>query len=280
MSERKSAFALLKRTGDREALTVFAALLDAPEFRAEIIPLLGRSDDPDTATALLQRYEKLSLADRTAALAALTSRTPLALTLVKSMAAGTFDKKQLTALHIRQMRNLGSEELSTLLEKTWGKFNPTSEGSKATVAKFKKLYSEAPLWAYDAGKGREVFTKVCSTCHAYGGGDPRIGPDLGGTWRNGIDYFLENISDPNAVIGEDFQLTIITKKDSNVLAGAVEKESATTVGLRTLTESVSVAKADIKSREKLQQSLMPPGLLESLSEREALELLKFLATKP
>ena len=31
---------------------------------------------------------------------------------------------------------------------------------------------------------------------------------------------------------------------------------------------------------KLEQSLMPPGLLESLPEREMIELLKFLTTKP
>ena len=35
MAERKSAFALLKRTGDPEALPVFAALLDQPAFRSD-----------------------------------------------------------------------------------------------------------------------------------------------------------------------------------------------------------------------------------------------------
>jgi len=86
--------------------------------------------------------------------------------------------------------------------------------------------------------------------------------------------------DPNAVIGEDFQLMIVTKNDGSVVAGTVEKESETSLVLRTLAESVTVSKTEIKTREKLQQSLMPPGLLEALPEREALELLKFLTTKP
>ena len=64
------------------------------------------------------------------------------------------------------------------------------------------------------------------------------------------------------------------------MAGAVEKETDTALVLRTITESVSVPKGEIKAREKLPQSLMPPGLLESLSEREAIELLKFLSNKP
>jgi putative membrane-bound dehydrogenase-like protein len=278
MDVRKRAFALLKRTGDAESLPVFASLLDTPEFRAQVIPLLGRSDDPNTATALLQRFDKLPPADKAAALAALTSRKPLALTLVKAMAAGTFDKKNITALHLRQMRNLGSDELNALLEKTWGKFNPTNESAQATIRKYKKLFSEAPLWAYDAGKGKEVFAKVCATCHAHGGGEAKIGPDLGGTWRNGIDYFLESIADPNAVIGEAFQLTIINRKDGNVVAGAVEKETPEAVTMRTLTESVTIPAAEIAKREQLPQSFMPPGLLEALTEREAIELLKFLTT--
>ena len=279
LAERKSAFALLKRNGDRDALPVFVALLDSPDFRSEVIPLLGRSEDPATATALLQRFDKLPPAERSAALIALASRTPLALTLVEAMAAGTFDKKQITALHLRQMRNLGSDKLNAKLEKTWGHFNPTNESAKATVAKYKKLFNGAPLWAYDAGKGKEVFAKVCATCHAHGGGDPKIGPDLGGTWRNGVDYFLESIADPNAVIGEAFQLTIVTKKDGSVIAGAVESETAAAVKLRTLTESVTIPAAAVVTREKLPQSLMPPGLLEALSEREAIELLKFLTVE-
>ena len=278
MDIRKRAFVLLKRTGDAESLPVFATLLDTKEFRSQVIPLLGRSNDPAVAAALIERFGKFSAADKAAALAALTSRAPLALALVKAMADGRFDKKQLTALHLRQMNNLGSAELTAALEKTWGKFNPTNESAKATIARYKKLYSEAPLWAYDAGKGREVFNKVCAACHAHGGGEAKIGPDLGGTWRNGVDYFLENIADPNAVIGDAFQLTLVTQKDGSVVAGAVEKETAEAVTLRTLTEAVTVQTADIARRDKLPQSLMPPGLLEALPEREVIELLKFLTT--
>ena len=228
----------------------------------------------------MQRFPKFSAEDRNAALAALTSRKSLALTLAKAMEQETFDKKNLTSLHLRQMRNLGSDELNALLEKSWGKFNPTAEGAPATIAKFKKLFSEAPLWAYDAGKGREVFVKTCSACHAYSDGTVKIGPDLGGTWRNGVDYFIENIADPNAVIGEQFQLNLVTKNDGNVVAGAIEKESDASITLRTITETVTISKSEIKKRETLAQSLMPPGLLDAMPEREALELLKFLTSKP
>ena len=84
-----------------------------------------------------------------------------------------------------------------------------------------------------------------------------------------LDYFLENIVDPNAVVGEQFQLTVVTKKDGTVVSGISDQETPTALTLRTITENVVVPKSEIKEREKLAQSLMPPGLLEALPERKA-----------
>jgi putative heme-binding domain-containing protein len=104
----------------------------------------------------------------------------------------------------------------------------------------------------------------------------KIGPDLAGSERNGLDYFLENIVDPNAVVGTEFQLNLVTKRDGAVVSGMIERESETTLVVRTVTETVNVPKSQIKDRQVLPQSLMPPGLLEAVPEREALELLKYL----
>ena len=46
-----------------------------------------------------------------------------------------------------------------------------------------------------------------------------------------------------------------------------------------MTESIVISKADVKDRQKMAASLMPPGLLEALPERKALELLKYLLSK-
>ena len=116
-------------------------------------------------------------------------------------------------------------------------------------------------------------------CHARDGQGGKLGPDLAGSWRNGIDYFLENIVDPNAVIGADFQLNVITKKDGAVVSGQIEKQSETSLVVRTTSETINVPLTEVKSREVSAQSLMPPGLLETLTERETIELLKFLTTR-
>jgi putative membrane-bound dehydrogenase-like protein len=279
LSQRRSAFELLKRTNDTEATPIFAKLLDQPEFTSAVIPLLSRSNDPATASALMTRFTKLNDTDRSAALGTLTSRPELALPLLAAVKSGRFDKKFLSALQIRQMRNLNQAEVNALLDETWGKVNESSEVAKASIAKWKKAYQSAPLWAFNGNAGEETFKQVCAVCHAMGGVGGKLGPDLAGSWRNGLDYFLENIIDPNAVVGDNFQLHVLTKKDGSVVSGVIEQETDNAITARTVTESVIISKTDLKSRQKLPVSLMPPGLLEALPERKALELLKYLLSK-
>lgn len=276
---RHIAFDLLKRIGDTQAVPLFALLLDAPEYRTAVIPLLARSSDPATATALMERFASFNDTDRNAALNALTSRAALALPLLKAVKDGRFDRKPLSALHVRQMRSLNDAEINRLLDATWGKINESSAATKATIARLLTAYKEAPLWAFDGNAGKAVFQQVCAVCHTLNGAGGKLGPDLTGSWRNGPDYFVENIVDPNAVVGDQFQLNIITKNDGTVLSGIVEQESDTAVTVRTVTEATILPRAEIKSRQKLAQSLMPPGLLEALPERKVIELLKFLTSK-
>jgi putative heme-binding domain-containing protein len=94
-----------------------------------------------------------------------------------------------------------------------------------------------------------------------------------------VDYFLENIVDPNAVVGDDYQLHVVTRTDGSVVLGLLDHESDTTLVIKSLSGTTSIPKSEIKDRKKMAQSLMPVGLLESMPERDALELLKFLTTK-
>ena len=48
------------------------------------------------------------------------------------------------------------EDLDRLLDAGWGKVKESSQETKATIARLKKAYSEAPLWAYDERAGRET----------------------------------------------------------------------------------------------------------------------------
>ncbi|HWE01738.1 MAG TPA: PVC-type heme-binding CxxCH protein [Tepidisphaeraceae bacterium] len=278
-ADRRAAFELLKRIGDADSVPVYAKLLDIAEFRSEVIPLLSGSNDPATATALIARFPKLGAKDRIAALSTLTSRPALAKTLLQAVKDGAIDKKLLGSFQVRQMRNLQNPEVNTLLDQSWGKVTESSASMKATIARLQKAYQEAPLWAFDAGAGKKTFQQICAVCHTMNGQGGKLGPDLTGSSHNGLAYFLENIVDPNAVVGEQYQMTLIEKRDGSVITGITEQETETAVTIRTVTELLVVPKSEIKDRQKRAESMMPAGILEALPERSVIELLKYLMSK-
>ncbi|HEY1109274.1 MAG TPA: hypothetical protein VGE76_11595, partial [Opitutaceae bacterium] len=282
LAERRRAVDLLRRAGDTESTALLVKLLDDGALRSAVIPLLATASDTQAVAAgLIERFERFGTPERTATLAALTAKPPLALALLRAVEAGKFEKKHLTALHARQLRNLRNAEVTRVLDRVWGRTGETSNNAKATIARLGDVYRNAPLWSYDAKAGRAIYERLCVSCHAMETGSSvgKLGPNLNGTWRNGVAYFLENIVDPNAVVGTDFQLNLVTKKDGSVVSGMIEKESDTALLVRTMTETVNVPKADIKTREVTTQSLMPAGLLEALPEKEIIELLLFLTTE-
>lgn len=278
LAARKHAFTVLSRARDRESVPVFVRLLDESEFRGQTIPLLGRFESEEVPEALLSRFERLSPIERGAALNALTSRAAFARRLLDAVGSGRLKRDQLTAFHIRQLSELRDPEIDERVGATWGRIQQTPAEKTAQINRFEKVFNEAPLWAFDGGAGRLHFQKLCAQCHRLGNDGTQLGPELTGAGRNGIRYYLENVIDPNAVIGTDFQMTSIDTRQGEVIAGLIANETQSTITLRTAAGERILPKTEIAQRSTAEISLMPEGLLEGLSEREQIELLKFLTS--
>ncbi|MCC6234507.1 MAG: hypothetical protein IT580_17825 [Verrucomicrobiales bacterium] len=274
--DRQHAFAVLARGLDPDSLPSFLALLDDDDFRRPAIELLARFDSPAVPKALLDRFGRFNPEERSAALNSLTRRPSYALALLDAVASGNLKRDQLSAFHIRQLSELRHPQVDQRMTATWGRIKP-SPAEKATLMNtLEKTFSEAPLWAYDGRAGREHFVKLCASCHVLGKDGTRIGPELTGAGKNGIRYYLENIVDPNAVVGTDFQLTTVETKSGDVISGLLLNENPTALTLRTPTQEQVIAKSDVDSRAMSEMSLMPEGLIEALAPREQIELLKYL----
>lgn len=279
LETRRGALAVLKRVGDEKAMPIYLDLLTEPRLRTEAIGLLAKSSDVKIAEKLLASYNTFDDAGKVAALGVLTSRPPFAKKLLGAIEAKTFAKDSLTALQITQIHFLGDTDLQKQVVKIYGKVGATSEEAKSTIAKLKNTFTTAPLWAYSAGRGSETFKKHCGACHSVDGKASPLGPSLAGSWRHGLNYFLDNIVDPNAVVGENFRTTLITTDSGVVHSGLLESESDTSVTLRTAEKQITVPKKEIEERKLIEQSIMPTGLLDKLSEEEIIELLKYLTER-
>jgi putative heme-binding domain-containing protein len=130
----------------------------------------------------------------------------------------------------------------------------------------------------NVSQGRALFQKTCANCHVMYGQGKNAGPDLTGGNRKNLDYLLENVVDPNAAVAADFRMSVLALKDGRVLNGVVVGKTDKVLTVQTQTESVFVAKDDIDEIRQTDASLMPEGLLGTLTEEQIRDLVAYLQT--
>ena len=130
-------------------------------------------------------------------------------------------------------------------------------------------------------RGRDAFVVVqCFSCHRFGDEGGSVGPDITAVAnRFNRHDLIENILDPNKVISDQYQNTILATKDGDDLVGRLLEETDEKIVIQTnpLTgDKVEVAKKDIQNRSVSKVSPMPEGLLNVLDREEILDLLAYL----
>jgi putative heme-binding domain-containing protein len=193
-----------------------------------------------------------------------------------AIATGQLKKDVLSAYHARQMASLGDKKLIARLTKEWGRVGASSEELKGEMAKTIDAYEAAPKWAFSEGAGAAHFKKLCAACHQPVDEKENLGPKLAGSGSKGVKYLVENVIDPNAVIGRDFQARLVQTTDGQVHSGLIQSETDSAITLRTATNTVTISRDDIEEIKTSENSFMPTGLLKDLNERERIELLKYL----
>ncbi|HEV7402849.1 MAG TPA: PVC-type heme-binding CxxCH protein [Chthoniobacteraceae bacterium] len=236
-------------------------------------------DDPAIGDLIAKNYRNFQSTDRPAVVEAMSSRVPWALALLDMVEKGTMERGNVSAFHARQMRNLNDSKLNARLTEVWGDMRETAADKKALMEKTRALFPSSKTATGDASKGRQIFTQTCAVCHTLFGEGAKIGPDLTGANRDNLDYLLENIIDPSAVIAADFRATVLTLKDGRVLFGMVTANNERTITFRTITESVAIERADIAKNEVQNISMMPEGLLTAYTPEQVKDLFAYLMSR-
>ena len=124
---------------------------------------------------------------------------------------------------------------------------------------------------------RRSSRKPARPCHRLFGEGGDVGPELTGSQRANLDYVLENVLDPNALVASEYQVTVLTTKNGRVLAGIIKQEGDRAITIQSQNERITLPKDEIETREKLSISMMPEGLLDTLGPQEVCDLVAYLA---
>ena len=168
--------------------------------------------------------------------------------------------------------------LNELLKQHWGEIREASADRRAQLADWKKQLGPRVLAKASLGNGRRVFAKTCQNCHKLFGTGGEIGPDITGSNRGNLDYILENILDPSAVVGRDYQVTVVALNDGRVVQGLLRKETDSALTIQTINDAVVIPKSEIDERSLSNISMMPERQLDSLSKDEVRDLIAYLAS--
>lgn len=172
---------------------------------------------------------------------------------------------------VAQFEKRGSERA---VGKIWGVARESGEDKLKEIAKYKTLLGAGP--AGEPARGRAVFTRTCQQCHLLFGEGGKIGPDITGSNRADLDYLLQNILDPNAVIPNDYRTSTLETKDDRSITGIVTKQDGTAVTIVTPNDTLVIPRGEVKSLTPGELSMMPEGILQVLTGAEVRDLVAYL----
>ncbi len=273
---RREALRSLVTQRDAATLpTLLALTAEAGPLRADAIRSLANYDDSRIPPAVVAAYGSLSAGEKSAALNTLTARPAGVEALIAAFDAKAIPVKDLTAPLARLIQGYQRKDFDEWLVKNWGSLHQSDAERLAEIERYRKFLGEEAILTADVKNGRAIYQRTCAACHNMFGQGGHIGPELPGNFTD-VDYLLQNILDPNAMIGRDFQQTFVTTKDGSVVAGVATEENKRTLTLKTLAAPVTLSKDQIAKRELSPLSMMPAGLLNALQETEVRDLFLYL----
>ena len=276
LGSRQNALATLLGAKDKELAPVLQMLLSEPPMRSASLKGLAAYDDAKTPAAILEVYAKLNSEEKRDALNTLASRSIYA----KELLAGVEGKKiapsDVSADIVRSMMNLNDPAIEKQIGAVWGIARRTPAEKLKLIAETKKMVLAKPQAAVDLWHGRAMFQKTCAQCHMLYGIGAKIGPDITGSNRPNLDYLLENVLDPSAVIPKEYAMSIFELDNGRKVQGIVKEETPATVTVQTANEVLILSKKEIEMRRTSDVSMMPDDILKTLKPDEFRALIAYL----
>ena len=277
VNDRREALQGLVGRKRPEVKTELTALLDDAELRRDAIRAVAAFDDDALADTLLKRYSGFSEEEKLDVVQTLSARAGSGWKLTQAIKDGSVPRRDVPAYVARLLRRV----VGVGFVEVWGSVDELSVDKEAQLAKYQTLLTADAICKASAENGRMLFNRTCGACHKMFGHGGNIGPDITGANRSSLEYLLGNILTPSAIIQDAYKMHIVLTDDGRVYSGIPTEENDRVVKLRIANrpEPVSISKSSIESREVAPVSMMPEGILSTMTDAEVLDLMAYLQSQ-
>lgn len=258
---------------------ILKRMLNDSDLRLDAIQALSQFNDESIPTALIDGFADYRPKEQQAVVATLTTRKTYAATLLDAVANKSIPAEAIKPAQAAEIYQMG-DELRTQLKEHWGDLRRSNREKNQEIADWKARLGSKKLGDPDLANGSKLYAENCGKCHKLFGRGGDIGPELTGSDRRNLDYILQNVITPSAVVGKDYRLQTIVKTDGLTISGALREQTNASVVVQTAEKRTTIPRDQIESIEETELSLMPEGQFDKMSEEDVRDIVAYLASDP
>jgi putative heme-binding domain-containing protein len=269
----------LRRDSRTAEYAMFFVSTASGPLREDSVRLLAAYDHARIPEILLSAYPRITPAERADVIQTLTARPAFALALLGAIEEGKIPRQDVSALVVRQLQAIENQQVSERLKQVWGDIRRPSAEKKQRIEQLKSQLTADALQSADLARGRGLYAKTCAACHTLFGEGGKLAPELTGSQRHNLDYVLDNVLDPSAIVPREYKANILRLADGRIVQGVIVEETPHAVAVQTPSELVRVPVGEIEARKESSLSMMPEGLFDRLEPAEIRDLVAYLAAR-
>ena len=279
ITDRRNAFrSLLKIDNGLSTDLLHEIFTKDIDLRNDALTALLVKSNEATARILLQQFSTLSADEKQSAVSVLVTRRQFAAALLTAILDGAVSRSDVSAFALQQLRSFSDSAIQQRVAAIW-KDDDTSARKADEIIRLQEVMSADYLQTGDVAAGRILFDRTCSKCHALFGEGGTIAPDLTGSGRKKADYVIRNLIDPNEEIDAMYRLTTVVTVDGRLFNGFVVQQDDQGITVRTQDTIVKLAMKDVDKVSTSNVSMMPEGMLNTLTDEQFRDLLAYLASE-
>ena len=228
------------------------------------------SADPGIPPLVLKKARGLAPVARAEAVATLLSREPWTLDLLRAVKSGNADLAPIDPARRVPLLGHKNREIAGLASEVFGAGSASAQAALAAFAPALKLSG-------DTARGRQVFDRLCITCHRLGDRGSAVGPDLSSMQFGDAENLLTHVLDPNWYVAPNYVQYVVSDKNGRVFAGLIASETASSLTLRRAEGAEdTILRSQIEDLSSTGKSIMPEDFASRLTHQDAADLIAYL----